>query len=274
MATTGERAKPGDAGGGTDGSGARPSVAPTLKHFGISKTESSQWQGLASLGDADFELRVQAMKKQAVSRTALNNVGIRERRHEREAELGVRQYALPSRRYGVIYPDPPWPFEGYSSETSQDRGPARHYPPMTLDAIKALDVPSIAADDCALFLWTPGPTDDQAHEVIRAWGFTYKSQFVWVKPSIGMGYWCRSQHELLLVATRGDIPAPAPGEQWPSVIFAPAREHSRKPDEGYQLIESYYPSLPKIELFARSARPEWDRWGAEAPAEVPSAAEA
>jgi hypothetical protein len=102
MATTGERAKPGDAGGGTDGSGARPSVAPTLKVLGISKTESSHWQGLASLDDAAFELRVQAMKKQAVSRTALNNVGIRERRHEREAGLGARQYALPSRRYGVV----------------------------------------------------------------------------------------------------------------------------------------------------------------------------
>jgi N6-adenosine-specific RNA methylase IME4 len=80
-----------------------------------------------------------------------------------------------------------------------------------------------------------------------------------------MGYWVRSRHELLLIATRGSIPAPAMGTQWSSVIFAPVREHSRKPDEAYDLIEAYFPSLPKIELFGRGkARAGWDIWGNEA----------
>jgi N6-adenosine-specific RNA methylase IME4 len=190
----------------------------------------------------------------------------RERRIEREAELGARQYALPDKHYGVIYADPPWPFDGYSDETGLDRVAESHYPTMTVEEIKALDVPSIAASDCVLWLWTTGAVNDQAFEVIEAWGFEYKTQFVWVKDRIVMGYWTRSRHELLLIGTRGSIPAPTLGTQWESVIEAPVREHSRKPDEAYALIEAYFPSLPKVELFARAARKGWDRWGAEAPA--------
>jgi len=87
---------------------------------------------------------------------------------------------------------------------------------------------------------------------------------VWVKDKIGLGYFVRNQHELLLVATRGDMPSPSPANRQPSVIEAPRREHSRKPDEAYALIERMYPSLPKIELFARNTRSGWDPWGNEA----------
>lgn len=104
-----------------------------------------------------------------------------------------------------------------------------------------------------------------ALEVMAAWGFSYKSGLAWVKDRFGTGYWFRGQHEHLLLGTRGEPPAPAPGMQWPSVIEAPVREHSRKPDRAYELVKSYFPHLPKIELFARHARPGWDRWGAEAP---------
>ena len=87
-----------------------------------------------------------------------------------------------------------------------------------------------------------------------------------MKPSIGLGRWVRSRHEILLIGTRGNPLCPAPGEQWPSVIEAPRTgPHSKKPEIFYQLIESYYPLTPKIELNARAARPGWDRWGAEAP---------
>jgi N6-adenosine-specific RNA methylase IME4 len=90
-----------------------------------------------------------------------------------------------------------------------------------------------------------------------------------VKDKIGTGYWSRNKHELLLIGTRGHVPAPSPGAQWPSVIEAPVREHSRKPDQVYELIEAYFPTLPKIELHARGAvaRPGWDVWGLEAPTE-------
>jgi N6-adenosine-specific RNA methylase IME4 len=100
---------------------------------------------------------------------------------------------------------------------------------------------------------------------LRTWGFDYVTNMAWVKESIGLGYWFRNQHELLLLGRRGDIPAPLAHTLPPSVIHAPRREHSRKPDEAYQLIERIYPDLPKIELFARDARPGWSAWGNQAP---------
>jgi len=83
-----------------------------------------------------------------------------------------------------------------------------------------------------------------------------------------MGYWVRIRHELLLIASRGDMPHPAPSARPDSVIEAPRREHSRKPDEVYDLIERMYPVLPRIELFARQARPGWNVWGNEVAAET------
>jgi N6-adenosine-specific RNA methylase IME4 len=189
-----------------------------------------------------------------------------DRRAEREAELGAFQAALPQKSYGVIYADPPWRWEAYSSETGLDRGPSSHYPTMALDAIKALDVGGIAAADCALFLWTTAPMLPEALDLMAAWGFRYRTGVIWAKDRIGMGYWFRSRHEHLLIGTRGDIPAPAPGTQWHSLIEAPVREHSRKPDQAYEIIEAYFPNMPKIELFARAARTGWDAWGNEAPA--------
>jgi len=122
---------------------------------------------------------------------------------EREAQLGARQCALPQRRYGVILADPEWRFEPYSRETGLDRSADNHYPTSPLDVIKARDVPSIAADDCALFLWATVPMLPQALEVMAAWGFHYVSSAVWVKDHIGTGYWFRIRHEILLAGTRG-----------------------------------------------------------------------
>ena len=87
-----------------------------------------------------------------------------------------------------------------------------------------------------------------------------------MKPSIGLGRWVRSRHEILLIGTRGNPPCPAPGEQWDSVIEAPRQGgHSKKPEIFYQLIEAYFPNTPKIELNARRHRPGWDACGPEAP---------
>jgi N6-adenosine-specific RNA methylase IME4 len=181
-------------------------------------------------------------------------------RAAREAELGDAQAAL-SGRYGVIYADPPWRFEPYSRETGMDRAADNHYPTMTLDDIRSLPVP--AADDAVLFLWATSPMLPEAIEVMTGWGFTYKSHFIWVKDRIGTGYWSRNRHELLLVGTRGEIPAPAPGEQFVSVINAAAGEHSAKPAAFAEMIEEMFPSLPAIELFARGPRLGWDVWGNE-----------
>src|SRR5215471_15852471 len=167
------------------------------------------------------------------------------------------------RRYAVIYADPPWDFEVYNEESGIERAAANHYSTMSLDEICALPIPSLASPAAALFMWTTVPHLRESFQVLDAWGFEYKTNIVWVKDKIGLGYFVRNQHELLLVATRGDMPSPSPANRPPSVISAPRREHSRKPDEAYETIERMYPTLPKIELFARQTRPGWAAWGNE-----------
>jgi N6-adenosine-specific RNA methylase IME4 len=186
-------------------------------------------------------------------------------RELREVELGEKQAELPAKKYGVIYADPEWRFEVYSRDTGMDRAADNHYPTSGTDAICARPVADIAADDCALFLWATVPMLPDALRVMAAWGFDYKSHCIWAKDRIGTGYWFRNQHELLLVGTRGKIPAPAMGTQVASLFDAPVGKHSAKPVHFYELIESYFPTLPKIELNARAARLGWDAWGYEAP---------
>ena len=189
-------------------------------------------------------------------------------RAQREQELGGKQCALPNKKYGVIYADPEWKFETFSADGKGSTAAENHYPTSDLEVIKARDVPSMSADDCVLFLCATVPMLLAALYVMEAWGFTYKTHFIWVKDRTGTGYWNLNQHELLLVGTRGDIPCPAPGTQWPSVIEAPRGRHSEKPEKFYELIEAYFPNLPKIELNARRARAGWDSWGFEAPTDM------
>jgi N6-adenosine-specific RNA methylase IME4 len=170
------------------------------------------------------------------------------------------------RKYPIIYADPPWKFLLWNPDT-EDRGAEYHYPCMETPEICKTPVP--ATDDAALFLWTPPALMPEALDVLEAWGFKYVANIVWSKDGrVGLGNWVRNQHELLLVARRGEMPSPLPANRPPSIINAPIREHSRKPDEAYELIERMYPELPKIELFARNARPGWSAWGNEIPREA------
>jgi N6-adenosine-specific RNA methylase IME4 len=193
------------------------------------------------------------------------------RRAERIARIGEISNSnapLPQdRKYPVIYADPPWPFEVYNEESGSERVAANHYPTMPLEEICRLPIADLATPDAVLFMWTTAPHLPEALRVVEAWGFQYITNLVWVKNKIGLGYWVRNQHELLLIARCGDIPTPRPGDRPPSVIAAAVREHSRKPDEAYALIERMYAELPKIELFARSPRAGWAAWGNQAPAE-------
>jgi N6-adenosine-specific RNA methylase IME4 len=186
------------------------------------------------------------------------------RRAEREVNLAQKIVALPAKKFGVILADPEWEWESFSAETGMDRAAANHYPTSKTDEIAKRDIPSIAADDCVLFLWATVPRLPDALRVMEAWGFAYVSQAVWVKDRVGTGYWFRNRHEILLVGTKGKIPAPAMGGQWDSVIEAPDGEHSAKPEKALEMVEAYYPNLPKIELNRRGqARPGWEAWGYE-----------
>lgn len=201
------------------------------------------------------------------------------RRQAREAELGEKiargnddlaRAAASGKRYGVILADPEWRFEPYSRESGMDRAADNHYPTSPTAVIAARPVAEIAARDCVLFLWATAPMLPDALQVMAAWGFTYRSHCIWRKDRPGTGYWFVSEHELLLVGTRGDVPCPAPGTQARSVIDAPLGAHSEKPGFAHEMIERLFPTLPKIELNARAARAGWDVWGAEAP-EAPEA---
>ena len=183
-------------------------------------------------------------------------------RQERRAEIleAVKDTPLapPEPPYTLIYADPPWRYEHVRTER---RAIENQYPTMALDDNCALPVQDIADEDCVLFLWATNPKLAEAMDVIRAWGFTYRTNMVWVKDKIGMGYYARQQHELLLVAVKGAPGALMPEDRQSSVIEAPRTEHSRKPDEFYALIERLYPLSKKVELFARAPREGWAAWG-------------
>jgi N6-adenosine-specific RNA methylase IME4 len=114
--------------------------------------------------------------------------------------------------------------------------------------------------DRALFLWATVPMLPHALAVMEAWGFDYKSNHVWGKDRKGTGYWNREKHEHLLIGTRGNPLCPAPGTQWDSLIMSPRLAHSQKPECFLEMIETYFPNIPKIELNARLGRKNWDSW--------------
>lgn len=160
----------------------------------------------------------------------------------------------------VLYVDPPWRYE-YS--VADSRQIENEYPTMSIEEICALPVEQAAADNCVLFLWATSPKLAEAFDVLRAWGFAYKTCAVWDKERMGMGYYFRQQHELLLVATRGNPRTPEESARVGSVLrINRDNKHSRKPEQLYGLIESMYPGSAKREIFARQSRPGWlPAWG-------------
>lgn len=220
---------------------------------------------LTKLSDDDFEAAIaDGTINPECERAVITTKAKKVARQAREVKLAAKIKDLPTEKYAVIYADPEWQFEPYSRETGMDRSADNHYPTSPIDEISGRDVESISADDCVLFLWATAPMLREALIVMGAWGFTYKSQAVWVKDRIGTGFWFRNQHELLLVGTRGDVPAPAMGDQFSSVIMASTGDHSAKPVAAIEIIESYFPNLPKIELNRRGApRAGWAAWGNE-----------
>jgi N6-adenosine-specific RNA methylase IME4 len=175
---------------------------------------------------------------------------------------------LPARKYAVICADPPWKQETYS-DRGREKSADMHYPVMTLDALMALPVEEIASENCALFLWTFPTHLPQALDLMAAWGFDYRTKCSWFKTTgaggmyMGTGFWFRDCGEDLLLGIRGDMPAPMPGTQAMSIQAAPVGRHSEKPALFRNMIDSYFPGVAKVELFARDPAPGWDAWGNE-----------
>jgi N6-adenosine-specific RNA methylase IME4 len=175
--------------------------------------------------------------------------------------------------YAVVVADPPWQFG--DDLPGDGRGASKHYKTMTTDAICAFRAPG-ALDDAILFLWRVSSMVEDAYRVVRAWGYEPKSEIVWRKTSpiascaiclaprvrLGMGHYVRAAHETCIIAGRGRSAGMRLDFSIPSVFDAPAREHSAKPEEFYQLVERLYPG-PYADVFSRRTRKGWDAFGDE-----------
>lgn len=161
------------------------------------------------------------------------------------------------KKYRVIYADPPWSYNDKMGAPGMG-GAVNHYPTMPLDDICSLPVP--ASKNAVLFLWTTSPQLEDSFKVINAWGFKYKSSFVWDKVAHGMGHYNSIRHEFLLVAVKGSC-VPDVQSRPDSVISIERTEHSRKPAAFRNLIDALYPIGDRLEMFAREAPAGWDVWG-------------
>ena len=172
-----------------------------------------------------------------------------------------------TKKYNIIYADPPWHFSNWSGKGSV-KAPSNHYSTMKLKDICNLPVKDITDKDSILFIWTCDPLFHKVFTVLDSWGFKYKTMgFVWVKttkenkPKMGLGYWTRGSTEYCILATKGK-PKRISKSVAKTIIERP-REHSRKPDCVRDRIVELMGDLPRIELFARQKTPGWDVWGNE-----------
>ncbi len=189
-------------------------------------------------------------------------------RHEAIADLSA---FIGGRQFGTILADPPWQFQNRTGKVAPEHKRLNRYGTLALDDIKALPVADAAATVAHLYLWVPNALLAEGLAVMQAWGFTYKSNLVWHKirkdggpDGRGVGFYFRNVTELILFGVRGKHARTlAPGRKQVNFIATRKREHSRKPDEQYDIIERCS-SGPYLELFARGERANWESWGNQA----------
>jgi len=175
------------------------------------------------------------------------------------------------RKFKTIMADPPWQFQNKTGKVAPEHRRLNRYGTMKLDAIKALPVASVADATAHLYLWVPNALLPDGLDVMKAWGFQYKSNIVWHKvrkdggsDGRGVGFYFRNVTEVLLFGVRGkNARTLAPGRRQVNLFSTRKREHSRKPDEQYDIVEACS-SGPYLEMFARGARPKWTVWGNQA----------
>ncbi len=188
----------------------------------------------------------------------------------REASIDL-QLATQGKKFRTILADPPWQFQNRTGKIAPEHHRLNRYPTMELADICALPVEGCAAETAHLYMWVPNALLPDGLKVMEAWGFAYKSNLVWHKvrkdggsDGRGVGFYFRNVTEILLFGTRGkNARTEAPGRSQVNMIQTRKREHSRKPDEQYELIEACSPG-PFLELFARGERPNWQVWGNQA----------
>jgi N6-adenosine-specific RNA methylase IME4 len=256
------------------GGGARLHDA-TLDSMGIEKTTSHRWQAIATLPDDRFETYITdttTADQELTSAGALKlarllrkSADIQQRQAATQTYLqdqpgtfytDLQALCAEGRRFACIYADPPWAYSNQGTRASTHN----HYSTMTVEAICALPIGPLAADQCHLHLWTTNAFLFECPKIFAAWGFEFKSSFVWVKPHLGIGNYWRNSHEVLLLATRGGLTAQHRGlRSWGEFERGP---HSAKPERIRDLVEALSPG-PYLELFGRGEAPNWVVWGNE-----------
>ena len=237
----------------------------TYDDIGITRQDASRWQQIATLPAETFEAFIAETKdeeKELTTSAALRVV----QEVKRENVHNKPQPQSPDGKYRVIYADPPWKYNNSGVITESDNyGRAeRHYPSMTIEELCAMPIKHMAEDNSVLFLWATSPLLEEAFKVVNAWGFQYKTSFVWDKVGHNYGHYNSVRHELLLVCTRGSC-TPDSKELVDSVqTIEKSRKHSEKPEQFRQIIDTLYTYGKRIELFARSVVEGWEVWGNEA----------
>jgi N6-adenosine-specific RNA methylase IME4 len=192
------------------------------------------------------------------------------------ADRSLRSFAS-GRRFETILADPPWRFQNRTGKVAPEHVRLARYETMRLDEIGALPVSEVASPEAHLYLWVPNALLAEGMEVLKRWGFTYKTNLVWFKTRKdggpdrrGVGFYFRNVTELVLFGIRGSRRTLQPARRQPNLFPERKREHSRKPEALYEIIESCSPG-PYLELFARHPRPAWHQWGDELLGDQPAA---
>lgn len=170
-------------------------------------------------------------------------------------------------RFGTLLVDPPWQFKNRTGKNAPEHKRLMRYSTMALEEILALPVASLALPQSHIYLWVPNALLAEGLLAMKAWGFTYKTYLLWEKvrkdgqpDGRGTGFYFRNASEMILFGTRGQLRTLTPGRRQVNIIRTQKREHSRKPDELYDVIEQCSPG-PRLELFARHYRSGWTQWG-------------
>lgn len=241
--------------------------AASVRRLFSKKGHNPQVSTLASLADVlGHELRVVPKSREELAAAVQNATGAV------SAAGDLRQ--LEGGPFSTVLADPPWRFTNRTGKIAPEYRRRSRYDTMTTAATRALPVAEVTSENAHLYLWVPNALIADGLRVMESWGFTYKSNIVWAKrrkdggpDGRGVGFYFRNVTELILFGVKGRMRTLAPGRRQVNIIETIKREHSRKPDEQYDVIEACSPG-PYLELFARYSRSGWTSWGLEADDEV------